>query len=308
MTSLCRPIWLFLCVPFVLSPFRATILTPAMAASSVAYSLVPGFFIQDNLTTADAIPPRFGLIDSSDNRWINLQEEVKKLNEESPANERYKLIFFGRHGEGFHNVAEAKYGTPAWDAYWSELNGDGEIVWGPDAELTPTGIEQARAVNAAWNAELKFNIPLPRKRYSSPMTRALSTYVLTFDGIDSPECDRPLVLENLREVYGVHTCDKRRSRTYIEMTFREFNIEPGFTEEDELWTPNVREPSDHTLDRARSVLDVIFRNLDDAGLVSVTAHSGIINGFSGAVGRPSFSLQTGGVLPMVVKALKTPSG
>ncbi|EEB88661.1 hypothetical protein MPER_13382, partial [Moniliophthora perniciosa FA553] len=38
--------------------------------------------------------------------------------------------------------------------------------------------------------------------------------------------------------------------------------------------------------------------------ISVTGHSGIINGFNAAVGRPSFSLQTGGVLPAVIKAVK----
>ncbi|KAF9262314.1 phosphoglycerate mutase-like protein [Marasmius fiardii PR-910] len=250
---------------------------------------VPGFFIQDNATTADP------------NRWKVIQDQVKKLNKEGKSKkEKYKLIIFARHGEGFHNVAEAKYGTPAWNDFWSKLDGDGEIVWGPDAELTPLGKEQAQAVNTEWKSELEFNIPVPKKRYSSPMTRALNTYTITFDGI--PVKGRPLVLENCREVYGVHTCDKRRSRTYIRTTFPEFDIEKGFTEEDELWTPDVRESDEHAVIRATSVLDVIFGDKDDEIVISVTAHSGIINGFLGAVGRPSFSLQTGGVLPMVVKA------
>jgi hypothetical protein len=29
--------------------------------------------------------------------------------------ESYKVLFLGRHGQGWHNVAEAKYGTKAWD-------------------------------------------------------------------------------------------------------------------------------------------------------------------------------------------------
>jgi hypothetical protein len=28
---------------------------------------------------------------------------------------QYKVLYMGRHGEGYHNVAEAFYGTPAWD-------------------------------------------------------------------------------------------------------------------------------------------------------------------------------------------------
>ncbi|KAG7094706.1 hypothetical protein E1B28_005526 [Marasmius oreades] len=278
------------------------------SSSARSYTSVPGFFIQDNATTAPAVPPRLGLIDSSENRWGVIQAQIKKLNEESLLGEKYKLIIFGRHGQGFHNVAETKYGTEAWNDYWSRLDGDGEIVWGPDAELTPLGEDQARVVNAEWKSELQFNIPLPRKRYISPMTRALNTYTITFDGV--PLEGRPLVLENCREVYGIHTCDKRRSRTYITTTFPKFDIEKCFTEDDELWTADVRESDEHAAERAKEVLDVIFRDEDEddesvVEVVSVTAHSGIINGFLAAVGRPSFALQTGGVLPMVVKSTCT---
>ncbi|KAL0567180.1 putative phosphoglycerate mutase pmu1 [Marasmius crinis-equi] len=308
--------WLFVSLFIVLIQLQKALSFSAMTPCSRNYTFVPGFFIQDNSSTADAnesnnelfdaqVPPRFGLIDSSDNRWAALQDQIRKLNRDSPSNERHKLVIFARHGQGFHNVAETKYGTQAWDDYWSKLDGDGEIVWGPDAELTPTGEDQARAVNVAWKDELEFDIPLPKKRYSSPMTRALSTYNLTFEGIQLPDHTKPLVLENAREVYGVHTCDMRRSRTYIRTTFPRFDIEKGFTEEDELWTPDVRESDAHVAGRAKSVLDVIFENQDDDSIVSVTAHSGIINGFLTSVGRPSFSLQTGGVLPMVVKAVET---
>jgi hypothetical protein len=31
------------------------------------------------------------------------------------------VLFLGRHGEGYHNVAEAKYGTAAWDVRISSL-------------------------------------------------------------------------------------------------------------------------------------------------------------------------------------------
>ncbi|EEB89202.1 hypothetical protein MPER_12724, partial [Moniliophthora perniciosa FA553] len=206
-------------------PPELTQLVPIEFAKTVINDkqTVPGFFIQDNATTAEAVPPRFGLIDDSDNRWDTLRAEIDRLNCEAEEGTSYKVVIFGRHGEGFHNVAESKYGTQAWDDYWSKLNGDGELVWGPDAELTPLGEDQARAVNKAWKTEVAFNIPLPRRRYCSPMTRALSTYILTFE--DIPLEYRPLVLENCREVYGVHTCDKRRSRTYISTTFPQFDIE-----------------------------------------------------------------------------------
>ncbi|KAK7062789.1 putative phosphoglycerate mutase pmu1 [Paramarasmius palmivorus] len=249
------------------SPLAFLVSLPWLVTSSMVsrtYTAVPGFFIQDNATTADAasslvfIPPRFGLLDDSDNHWDELLAKVDRLNCEAEKGTSYKVVIFGRHGQGFHNVAEAKYGTEAWDDYWSKLDGDGELVWGPDAELTPLGEDQARAVNQAWKTELAFNIPLPKRRYSSPMTRALNTYLLTFE--DIPLVGRPLVLENLREQYGEHTCDKRRSRTYIATTFPQFDIEQGFTEEDELWTADERESSVHVASRAKAVLDVIFEN------------------------------------------------
>jgi hypothetical protein len=28
---------------------------------------------------------------------------------------QYKVLFMGRHGEGWHNAAESFYGTPAWN-------------------------------------------------------------------------------------------------------------------------------------------------------------------------------------------------
>ncbi|KAK1234729.1 putative phosphoglycerate mutase pmu1, partial [Marasmius sp. AFHP31] len=262
----------------------------------------PGWFIQDESPIVDAVSPRFGLIDTSKDRWAILQDQIRRLNELSDG--RHKLIFLCRHGEGFHNVAEAKYGTKAWDDCWSKLNDDGELVWGPDPELTTIGEDQARVANAVWKEEFHFNIPLPRRRYCSPMTRALRTYVLTFDGIELPEGTRPLVLENCREVNGVHTCDKRRSRSYIRASFPEFDIEEGLAEEDELWTPDERESEADVVNRAKNVLDAVFSDQADTDVVSITAHSGFINGFLGAIGRPSFPLKTGGILPVVVKAVE----
>lgn len=37
------------------------------------------------------------------------------LNKEAPTGTSYKVLFLGRHGDGDHNVAEAFYGTAAWD-------------------------------------------------------------------------------------------------------------------------------------------------------------------------------------------------
>ncbi|KAJ7776919.1 histidine phosphatase superfamily [Mycena maculata] len=266
------------------------------------YETIPGYFAQDeplaDPVAIGAVPARFGLIDSSDTRWSNLTTKLRDLNTSAGHKTSYKLIFFGRHGQGYHNVAEEKYGTEAWDDYWAMLYGDGELTWGPDSELTALGKEQAAAVHKVWKEELTAGIPLPQKMYCSPMTRALDTNVITFRGVSSR---RSVVVENCREEYGGHTCDQRKTRTYIVEAFPQVDIEAGFTEEDELWTTE-RETAEHAAARAQTVLDKIFKSDKDAIFVSITAHGGIINGFLRTLGRPRHPLPTGGVLPIIIKA------
>jgi len=268
-----------------------------------SYSTVPGFFVQDDLdadpSAIGAVPPRFGLKDNSQDRWNKLHEKVRRLNVEADSQTSYKLFLFGRHGEGSHNVGEAKYGTPAWDAYWSKLNGDGELVWGPDPKLTALGEEQARTVNREWKHESKYGLSVPPSGLVSPLTRAIHTCRLTFDGL--PGDHAVVIVENCREEYGEHTCDKRNSRTWIATHFPEFVFEEGFTEEDQLWTEE-RETQENCASRARSVLDMIF-DTDRNDYISIIAHGGIINGFLTTMDRTRYALPTGGVLPLVVKSV-----
>jgi hypothetical protein len=48
-------------------------------------------------------------------QWQRFEHQVFRLNRDSGRNVQYKVLYMGRHGEGYHNVAEAFYGTPAWD-------------------------------------------------------------------------------------------------------------------------------------------------------------------------------------------------
>jgi len=272
-------------------------------ASARVYSTLPGFFIQDDPTATGitAVPPRFGLLDESPNRWAKFIAHIEQLNRDADSFMSYKVLFLGRHGQGFHNVAEAKYGTQAWNDSWSKLNGDGELVWGPDPELTSIGKDQAVIAHEGWTTERPFGILLPQKLYCSPLTRAMQTCEITFRDIVSSRC----VVVECREENGIHTCDKRRTKTYIESVFPLFELELGFSEEDLLWEAEVRESRAHVEERAKEVLDMIF-NDDKEIVVSVTAHGGIINAFLAVLGRPSYGLPTGGVLPVVVRSVYTP--
>ncbi|KAJ3506912.1 hypothetical protein NLJ89_g6596 [Agrocybe chaxingu] len=261
-----------------------------------AYEPVQGYFVHDDPSQLPlpAVPPRFGLKDDSEDRWAKLLGDIRKLNENAPEGTSYKFFLLSRHGQGYHNVAEAKYGTIAWDDYWAKLDGDGEIIWGPDPKLTPVGIEQAHAVRAGWITESQFGIPAPHKRYCSPLTRALHTCDTMFDGVYEKYEQRVFVMEHCREENGVHTCDKRNTRTHIGSSFPDFAIEDSLTEHDELWHATIRETKPEVADRARKVLNYIFDHDREHTFISITAHGGWITGFLTAVGSQPFVVPTGG--------------
>lgn len=48
-------------------------------------------------------------------QWQRFEHHLRQLNHNSHPDVSYRLLFLGRHGEGYHNVAEDEYGTKAWD-------------------------------------------------------------------------------------------------------------------------------------------------------------------------------------------------
>ncbi|KAI0067864.1 phosphoglycerate mutase-like protein [Artomyces pyxidatus] len=265
------------------------------------YEIVPGYFLQDNSEgdheVVEPVPPFFALLSKS---WSDFTGNVTRLADSSAPGTTYKVLILGRHGEGYHNVAEEKYGEHAWNAKWSLLDGDGSFTWGPDPPLTPLGEDQARRANAAWKTEISNGIPVPQRFYCSPMKRALRTHELTFDGVFTEPRPTPVIVENCREEYGEHTCDKRRTRSEIHAEFPAFVFEEGFAEEDLLWT-EVRETKQHVDTRAKHILDMVFTKDVDATYISITAHSGLINGVLRVIGRGNYKLATGGIIVVVVK-------
>jgi hypothetical protein len=45
-------------------------------------------------------------------QWKCFESHIRSLVTKDPS---VKVIWLGRHGQGWHNVAETKYGTKAWD-------------------------------------------------------------------------------------------------------------------------------------------------------------------------------------------------
>jgi len=252
--------------------------------------------------TESQVPPRFGLLDDSPGRWPELVERLKHMNLEGTSQGKsYKLIFAARHGQGYHNIAERAYESDEWENVWSRKTGDDKMTWGPDAELTPDGITQAQNVHVMWFEESRNGgLEFPKSFYISPLTRTMRTFQITFEGLVLQSKTRQLIVESCRERYGIHLCDKRRSKSYIKEKFPLFEIEEGFTEEDELFDPDIREDDEHLDGRARAVLEKIFTE-DQEQVVSITAHCNFIEGLLRVANHKPNELQPGGVIPLVVE-------
>jgi|SRR6266849_10981547 len=68
------------------------------------------------------------------------------------------------------------------------------LIPAADPRLTPIGEEQARSAHAAWEREILRGLPVPRRFYCSPLTRAIRTLQLTFEDILPPDL-KPFILE-----------------------------------------------------------------------------------------------------------------
>lgn len=105
----------------------------------------------------------------------------------------------------------------------------------------------------------------------------------------------------MREGISIHTCDHRRSRSYIRANFPSYHIEAGFSEYDNLWDGVSAETSDAQDARSKKWLDEVFVT-DDHTWISVTSHSGEIASTLRVLGHQEFPLNTGAVIPVLVKA------
>ncbi|WVQ78784.1 hypothetical protein IAT38_000875 [Cryptococcus sp. DSM 104549] len=276
------------------------------------YEVVQGFFIQNgpepkHLDFEQMLERSFGLIDQSEDRWHNLKKSIAKLQEEAPEGVQYKVMFLGRHGQGWHNYAAIKYTVPVWEAQWTYLFTDGEILWGPDPELTPLGIKQAQAIHECWKKEKAAGAPIrgdEMKWYVSPFTRAGQTLLGSWG--DMME-GTPEVWEDWREIYGEHTCDQRSTKSVFAERFPMFKIEDGFPEEDVFWKPDDRETDAHMQFRMQRAMDRVFgRDGAKETFVSVTSHSAIFRNLLAVLHHQPYALATGEMIPVVVKATAIP--
>ncbi|KAK6459158.1 histidine phosphatase superfamily [Scheffersomyces xylosifermentans] len=282
-----------------------------------SFEVVNGFFKQSDPKTDDSkfnyALEGFG----KEKPWAEIIDELNSLNKSAKNNEVYKLIFFARHGQGYHNVCVNKYGLDEWKRKWHSLKTDGELVWAPDPNLTELGYSQSTENNEAWKREISIGAPIPSKFYVSPLQRSSRTLVNTWDDI-KPRSLKPVVTESIRETIGVNLCDKRSTKTVIEERFGQYGfvIPPDFTEDDELFTSDHRETMVEQTFRVNSFLQNLFdedlasdstvdrTKVEDHTFISTTSHAGTIRCFIIALEHRHFTISTGGMIPIVVKATR----
>jgi broad specificity phosphatase PhoE len=157
------------------------------------------------------------------------------------------------------------------------------------------------------DAMITAKLPLARRHYSSPHARCLETCETAFSGLTLPPGAgevppfKPLIKELIRERLGIHTCDRRRTQTWIRENHPIFAIEEGFAENDELWKPDVRETVGEHAVRIRGFLDDLFAN-DSEHIVSVTCHSGSVVALYEVIGHPEVRVAPGAIIPVLIKA------
>ncbi|KAI1074790.1 phosphoglycerate mutase-like protein [Whalleya microplaca] len=293
--------------------------------STMNYTTIAGFFQQDDPATDaknfDYTESNFGLIERAyptddvfdprgeKTQWERFENYVNALNRNATKDTQYKVLFMGRHGEGYHNAAESYYGTPAWNCYWGLQDGNGTSTW-RDARLTEAGIAQCSKAASFWaNALSASKIPAPQTYYSSPLTRSATTANLTFGALALP-ADRPFaptVKELLREGISPRTCDERPDRAALQALLPHFRFEDGFAEVDPLWRAGEGETDEAMAVRTKRVLDDIFGN-DQSTWVSITTHSGQITQSLKVLGHIPFSLTTGQAIPVLVRAERRGGG
>ncbi|KAJ1308980.1 hypothetical protein OPQ81_004662 [Rhizoctonia solani] len=280
------------------------------SARRFQYEAVPSFFVQSEAPATLNFPRRplaFGLKEhASSTRWRDLKDRINLLQQSAPEGTRYIICWLARHGQAWHNmnatIHQADPGIFGWDTLKA------------DPPLTPLGESQAKELNDLWKAELQRGhggdpVPLPTKLFCSPLSRALATMEITFEGVLLDKSNirapggRPLVLEGLREVISPFTHDKRSSKTEILQLFPGVQTEDSFTEEDELWDPTVSESDSELKKRVKSTLDHIFGEYlgSTDTSISITTHSGVAMMILRIVGHRILPLRLGGVIPLVIK-------
>ncbi|KAF8465357.1 histidine phosphatase superfamily [Kalaharituber pfeilii] len=233
---------------------------------------------------------------------------------------RYKVLFLSRHGQGYHNAAEAHFGTNAWECYWAMQGTNGTHEWGPDAKLTPHGIDEAAQTAAAWRKQISLGAPIPERHFVSPLSRSIKTMEVTWKDVygwlggstlnSAPRELKPVVKEILRETLSLHYYDHRSHLTTLHQNFPYLLFSPlptqysgaaAFPEEDPFWDFHRESYFMRDLRVKTALQELIAEAGDNVTYIGVTCHYGVIQSALKVLGHHPVEVGTAGVVPVVVR-------
>jgi broad specificity phosphatase PhoE len=181
---------------------------------------------------------------------------------------RFKTLYFLRHAEGLHNVAERTHGTRHWEAVEALKD---EYT---DPDLTEKGRGQCLALAKGLPAALAAGLA-PQLVLCSPLRRTLQTAALSLEAL--PHDAAPwIVVEQVRETLHRHTCDRRHPITEeVEAMHPRVQFHLLRERHDALWVPLHRERDEDLLMRAQRVLDFLFDVPEEH--IIIVAHGGMLS-------------------------------
>lgn len=187
-------------------------------------------------------------------------------------------------------------------SYWSLLKGDDKITWF-DSFLNKEGVQQAEDLGEFWRHGVAADgMPIPQTLYTSPLARCLQTTEIVFSRLmrTNGALFCPVVKEQIRERFTVHTCDLRRPRTWIEQNYPGYAIEANVTEEDQFSGQTRWETRDEHNARKQEALEQIFSS-DQSEFVSLTVHSFAIEAILEVCNGEVFRVREGTSLALLVR-------
>jgi broad specificity phosphatase PhoE len=184
---------------------------------------------------------------------------------------------------------------------------DGITSWF-DSFLAPEGEGQVKDLSTFWSTLTSSEgAPLPQMVYTSPLARCLQTTEFVYGPLFPKGQFHPLIKEDLRERWTLHTCDRRRPRLWIAENWepKGYVFEDGFAEDDELAKKDERPESneEHAVRKQRCLEDVW--NADQGKeFIALVCHSIAIRTILGVVGANNFRVREGSSVALLVKGIR----
>ncbi|CEG40202.1 Predicted phosphoglycerate mutase [Plasmopara halstedii] len=244
----------------------------------------------------DSVPffRRFQLTSRS---WKEFQLQLNQLeNNETNVARQVKVVYLVRHAEGIHNAASNQFGVERWEA---ELAFQDSYL---DSDLTPFGVQDAKSRGtSSVKAELEKGMPRIERVVVSPLSRAIQTAQHFFDKKQLLNSTF-VCMEKCREVFGCHTCDKRRSVLELKQKFPDVDFSAIKDENDILWTSTHRETDEEIQTRAKLFLVELFETIAERN-VAVVTHSGFVEAVCAVVLGIRIHPANCEVIPLVLEAI-----